>query len=190
MIFSSAQNANTLRQWSIFSQKNNLAAYSYRLQEELTATAPLRLGTRYRLKIQRLLEALALGMKPQHPWSGIADIPPNFTLGKRTPHPATFQPYDITRLRSYLYIHTSFELPSPFRLHEPTSEDCRLSSAPSAPPNPLHLFRKLTANNHTPEQRCRNMAAIKVKNTKPEVGYAEKLTFFFAKMYTKRRFMP
>lgn len=75
-----------------------------KLGEELTAADPLRIGTRYRLKIQRFLEALALGMTPHATWDGNINIPPHFRIGEHT-----FQPYQRTQLRDYLYHHTYFE---------------------------------------------------------------------------------
>lgn len=58
-----------------------------KLCEELTAADPLHLGTRYRLKIQRFLEALALGMTPHEAWDGNITIPPHFRIGAHTFHP-------------------------------------------------------------------------------------------------------
>lgn len=75
-----------------------------KLCEELTAADPLHLDTRYRLKIQRFLEALALGMKPHEAWDGDITIPPHFRIGAHT-----FHPHDRTQLREYLYHHTYFE---------------------------------------------------------------------------------
>lgn len=80
------------------------------LGEELTAADPLRIGTRYRLKIQRFLEARALGMTPHDAWDGNITIPPHFCIGEHT-----FQPYQRTQLRAYLYHHTYFEHPSTSR---------------------------------------------------------------------------
>ena len=80
------------------------------LCEELTAADPLHLDTRYRLKIQRFLEALALGMTPHGAWDGNITIPPHFRIGEHT-----FQPYERTQLRDYLYHHTYFEHPSTSR---------------------------------------------------------------------------
>lgn len=80
------------------------------LCEGLTAAAPLHLDTRYRLKIRRLLEALALGMTPHEAWDGNITIPPHFRIGEHT-----FQPYQRTQLRDYLYHHTYFEHPSTSR---------------------------------------------------------------------------
>lgn len=74
------------------------------LCEELTAADPLRIGTRYRLKIQRFLEALALGMTPHEAWDGNITIPPHFRIGEYT-----FHPHERTSLRDYLYHHTYFE---------------------------------------------------------------------------------
>lgn len=80
------------------------------LGEELTAADPLRIGTRYQLKIQRFLEALALGMTPHAAWDGNITIPPHFCIRGHT-----FQPYDRPQLRDYLYHHTYFERPSTSR---------------------------------------------------------------------------
>lgn len=80
------------------------------LCEELTAADPLRIGTRYRLKIQRFLEALALGMTPNEAWDGDITIPQHFCIGEHT-----FQPYQRTQLRDYLFHHTSIEHPSTSR---------------------------------------------------------------------------
>ncbi len=80
------------------------------LGKELTAANPLRLGTRYQLKIQRFLEALALGMTPHKAWLGDITIPPHFCIGEHT-----FHPHERTLLREYLYHHTYFEHPSTSR---------------------------------------------------------------------------
>lgn len=80
------------------------------LDKELTAADPLRLGTRYRLKIQRFLEALSLGMTPHEAWDENITISPHFRIGVHT-----FQPYQRTQLRDYLYHHTSIEHPSTSR---------------------------------------------------------------------------
>lgn len=80
------------------------------LGEELTAADPLHLDTRYRLKIQRFLEALALGMTPHEAWDGDITIPPHFRIDAHT-----FQPSDRTQLRDHLYHHTYFEHPSTSR---------------------------------------------------------------------------
>ena len=86
------------------------------LCEELTAADPLHLGTRYRLKIQRFLEALALGMTPHDAWDGDITIPPHFRIGVHT-----FHPYQRTLLRDYLYHHTTFE-PLPATTHHTRGE--------------------------------------------------------------------
>lgn len=80
------------------------------LCKELTAADPLSIGTRYRLKIQRFLEALALGMTPHEAWDGNITIPPHFRIGAHT-----FHPHQRTQLRDYLYHHTYFEQPSTSR---------------------------------------------------------------------------
>lgn len=80
------------------------------LCEELTAADPLHLDTRYRHKIQRFLEALALGMTPHGAWDGNITIPPHFRIEERT-----FQPYQRAQLRDYLYHHTYFEHPATSR---------------------------------------------------------------------------
>lgn len=78
--------------------------------KELTAADPLHLDTRYRLKIQRFLEALALGMTPHEAWDGNITIPPHFRIGAHT-----FLPHERSQLRDYLYHHTYFEHPSTSR---------------------------------------------------------------------------
>lgn len=80
------------------------------LCEELSAADPLRIGTRYRLKIRRFLEALALGMTPHKAWDGDITIPPHFRIGANA-----FHPYQRPQLRDYLYHHTYFEHPSTSR---------------------------------------------------------------------------
>lgn len=80
------------------------------LCEKLTAANPLHIDSRYRPKIQRFLEALALGMTAHDAWDGDTTIPPHFRIGEHT-----FQPYERTQLRDYLYHHTYFEHPSTSR---------------------------------------------------------------------------
>ncbi len=95
--------------------RNKGGCSTHELCEQTTATDPLHLDTRYRLKILRFLEALALGMNPQQPWDGNIDIPPHFSICTPTATAVTFRPYERPQLREYLYHHTYFESPSPAR---------------------------------------------------------------------------
>lgn len=90
--------------------RNKGGCSTHELSEQITATDPLHIDTRYRLKIQRFLEALALGMNLLQPWDGNINIPPHFILGGQS-----FHPHERTRLRDYLYHHTYFEHPSTSR---------------------------------------------------------------------------
>lgn len=95
--------------------RNKGGCSTHELCEQITATDPLHINTRYRLKIQRFLEALALGMNPLQPWDGNINIPPHFTIGNPTATAVTFRPNERPQLREYLYHHTYFESPSPAR---------------------------------------------------------------------------
>lgn len=104
-----------LAEMSRLCYRNKGGCSTHELCEQITAADPLHLDTRYRLKILRFLEALALGMNPQQPWDGNIDIPPHFTIGNPTATAVTFRPYERTLLRDYLYHHTYFEHPSTSR---------------------------------------------------------------------------
>lgn len=80
------------------------------LCEGLTAADPLCIGSRYRLKIQRFLEALSLDMTPHKAWDGNITIPPLFHIGEHA-----FHPYERAQLRNYLFHHTTIEHPSTSR---------------------------------------------------------------------------
>ena len=95
--------------------RNKGGCSTHKLCEHITAADPLHLDTRYRLKIQRFLEALALGMNPLQQWDGNINIPPHFTIGNPTETTITFRPYERPQLREYLYHHTYFESPFPAR---------------------------------------------------------------------------
>ena len=105
--------------------RNKGGCSTHELCEQITATDPLRIGTRYRLKLQRFLEALALGMNPLQPWDGNINIPPHFTLGGKV-----FQPYERTRLREHLYHHTYFEFPFPAPYEKETKHERPLLHLP------------------------------------------------------------
>lgn len=92
--------------------RNKGGCSTHELCEQITAADPLHLDTRYRLKVQRFLEALALGMNPQQPWDGNINIPPHFTIGNPTATAVTFHPHERPQLREYLYHHTYFESPT------------------------------------------------------------------------------
>ena len=108
--------------------RNKGGCSTHELCERISAADPLHINTRYRLKIQRFLEALALGMNPHQPWDGNINIPPHFTIGGHT-----FHPCERAQLREYLYLHTYFDHPSTSRY------DCERNKETASERHLLHL---------------------------------------------------
>lgn len=65
----------------------------------------------YEYKVQKLLEATALGMIPSEPWNGIEDANGGFIIVKPEGEIVTFHIYNRNSFMRYLYNNTFFEHP-------------------------------------------------------------------------------
>lgn len=65
----------------------------------------------YEYKVQKLLEATALGMIPSEPWNGIEDANGGFIIVKPEGEIVTFHIYNRNAFMNYLYNNTYFEHP-------------------------------------------------------------------------------
>ncbi|GAB2027979.1 HpaII family restriction endonuclease [Lactovum odontotermitis] len=63
-------------------------------------------------KVRDLLTAIALGMVPKTPWTGLDEATGGYIVVKEDGEVLCYHIYDRNRLREYLYTHTKFDSPS------------------------------------------------------------------------------
>lgn len=72
----------------------------------------------YKYKINRFLEAVALGMTPGSPWSGVEDANGGYIIVKSNGALVAFLIYDRKLLQTYLFNNTKFDVPDIKRINK------------------------------------------------------------------------
>lgn len=94
-----------------------------RITEAISKANPVKFSEKnkeklYKYKINRFLEAVALGMTPGSPWSGVEDANGGYIIVKSNGAVVAFLIYDRKLLQAYLFNNTKFDVPDIKRINK------------------------------------------------------------------------